>query len=327
MTDYPEHDPRAALFQPKATQPATNSNSLASQHTGTYVGSRYVDGQVVSHGGSKAIGSSHAENVAEINAKAGVPYERAMHPTNRSPVPHDQVKDDTILRFANGAEVTARDARMMGWLEAPSNPFADRASRPERLAQDTLKIEQQQQEETNPDLDFDLLADEALDRDYSSLLDTTAGMEQQAAIQQVISNGEINQKTLGTLATQLQCEPEQLQARVAPIMEAFKAQALNVMGEGGLDGNDVVAWAQQHAPDKLQQAMNRQANMRQAGGYADVRLAYLEALGDDRPSIALNADLGNGITQRQDSKGRVIVNIPGYGEMAWRTAIQAFARR
>jgi hypothetical protein len=74
----------------------------------------------------------------------------------------------------------------------------------------------------------------------------------------------------------------------------------------------------------LRRAMNKQATMRQISGYAELRQSYFENLAQHNPSAALNAELGNGITQRQDSKGRVIVNIPGYGEMEWKTAIKAF---
>jgi hypothetical protein len=173
----------------------------------------------------------------------------------------------------------------------------------------------------------DLFADRAVHEDYSALVESTGGVEQMEAIKQVVETGDINERTLGTLASQLQREPQQLHARIAPIMRAFEQQAHTVIAEGGLDSNDVVAWAQQHRPDKLRQAMHRQATMRQTSGYSDLRAGHLEGLADHNPQAALAADLGNGITQYQDAKGRIMVRIPGMSEMLWKTAIRSFGVR
>jgi hypothetical protein len=156
------------------------------------------------------------------------------------------------------------------------------------------------------------------------LIDRTGGAEQLTAISEIVETGEITPRTMGSLCTQLQCEPEQLQARMAPIMAAFEKQARTVMAEGGLDSNDVVAWAQQNKPDLLQRAMHRQATLRNTTGYAHVRQAYLESLADHNPSAALNADLGPGISQRQDTKGRIIVRFPDGSEVEWEHAFRAF---
>jgi hypothetical protein len=99
------------------------------------------------------------------------------------------------------------------------------------------------------------------------------------------------------------------------------------MSEGGVDSNDVIAWAQQNRADKLNLAMNRQATQRQTAGYAALRQDYLESLAEHNPSAALGADLGSGISQRQDAKGRVIVRLATGEEMEWRTALQAFGVR
>lgn len=307
----------AAVWGEKPIHNSMQTNTAADKSG--YVRAITQDGVVVGTETGKVLKSSNDSVVAAITAAQGVPYEAAYDPVYRSRVTPDQVKDDTILRFPNGAEVTARDARNMGWLADASRPLADTQQKEIQLPG--------KQEEVHPDLQYDLLPDSALDKAYTSLLDNTAGMEQQAAIQQVIANGAIEPKTLGTLATQLQCEPEALEQHVNPIIAAFEQQARKVMAEGGLNSDDVIAFAQQNCPDKLQQAMQRQAMMRQAGGYGEIRQMYLEGLAEYNPSLALNADLGAGITQRQDTKGRVIVRLPDGVEMEWRTAIRAFGPR
>lgn len=311
-----------AMYQPR--NPSSGDTTSSGSDRSGYARTTVRNGQTEYEVSKPQQGSSSYASTA-ANAAQKVPYETAIDPVTRCRVMPGEVKDDTILHFPGQGEVTARDARMLGWFtDATSAP-----PQPPNAATQRFFDESQQapKQDVHPDLQVDLLADEALDRDYSALVDTTGGVEQSAAIQQVVENGEVDPRTLATLADQLRCEPEQLQGRITPIMEAFKAQALEVMSEGGVNGNAVVAWAQQHKPDAFNRAMQQQGTMRQTGGYAALRTEYLESLGEHSPSVALNADLGSGITQYQDAKGRVMVRIPGMSEMLWETAIKSFGVR
>jgi hypothetical protein len=300
----------AAAWRPKPPSQSMKENT-ASDPSG-YQRAIVQDGVTrIESGGVQR--SSVSEIAASATAAAGVPWLRAEDPRYRcSQSPHE-VTEDSILTFPDGSQCTLRQAKQANIIRADNSPFEQGQEQPN--------------EEVHPDLQMDLLADEALDRDYSSLVDTTGGIEQMAAIQQIVENGEIDTSTLGALASQLRVEPGQLEARISPIMQAFEQQARAVMSEGGFDSNDVVAFAQRNHPDKLQQAMSRQATMRQTGGYAELRSMYIEGLAEHNPHAALAADLGNGITQYQDAKGRVMVRIPGMSEMLWKTAIKSFGPR
>jgi hypothetical protein len=288
------------------------SQSTASDPAG-YARAVVRDGKVFTETGKASIGSTREANEAQ-NQAASVPYQYAVDSITRCRIGPSELKDDSILSFGEMGEVTVAQARAMGWLTptngTPNRPFDE--------------SQQPQQEEVHEDLKVDLLANEAVDRDYSNLVDTTAGIEQHEAISQIVESGEISERTIAALASQLSVEPQQLQARIAPIMKGFEDQARTVMGEGGSDSNDVVAYAQQNCPDKLRAAMNKQATMRQTSVYAEIRQDYLESLGEHNASAALNAELGSGITQYQDAKGRVMVRIPGMSEMLWKTAIKSF---
>lgn len=312
MTDNPLNFPDLnAVFQPR--QPYQNDSTASGSDKCGFARATINDGHVTIETG-KALQASTADTINSQNASAGVPWETAQDPVYRSRQSPGQVTEDSILTFPNGAECTLRQAREMGLVgtdnKATTRPFDEG--------------QQQEQEEVHPDLAFDLLADEAVDRDYSALVETTAGIEQQQAIQQVVETGEIDARTLSALASQLHVEPDQLQGRIAPIMEAFKQQALDVMSEGGLSGDAVVAWAQQHKADAFQKAMHQQGTMRQTGGYAALRTEYLETLDEHSPSVALNAELGSGCSQYQNAKGQIMVRVPGMSEMRWKTAIKSF---
>lgn len=323
LTHIPEEDPRVGVFQPT---PVNNSmsNATGSDRSGT-VRAVWLDGQLVSTETSKALSTSHSDVVKAVDADAGVPYASAVDPITRCRVPPHQVKDDTILSFPGRGEVTASTARMLGWLAPAARPFAE--AQPQQPVQG-LQIQQEQpQDEIHPDLKTDALPDPGAEQVLTSVVNNTGGMEQHTAIQEIVNSGDVGERTLNTLATQLNIEPSALKEQFAPVMASFERQARAVMAEGGVNSDDVVSYGQQHQPDMLRRAMHKQATMRNTSGYAELRQSYLETLADHRPSVALNADLGPGITQRQDQKGRIIVNIPGYGEMDWRTAIRAFGRK
>jgi len=306
-----------AGWQPKPVN--TDTSAATGSDPSGYTRAVMRDGQFShSETGKASLGSSGTA-VQDATAAAKVPYETALDPATRCRVAPDQVKDETILYFPGRGEVTARDARALGWLSptpssAQPTPTGETPNRPADAPQ----------EDTNPDLQGEAFTDATAEQGLTNIVNSTGGMEQMTAIQEIISTGEVGQNTLATLASQMAIEPEQLQQQFAPVMQAFEQQARAVMSEGGLDSNDVVAWAQQHKPDMLQRAMHKQATMRSTSGYATLRQEYLESMADHSPSVALNADLGPGFSQRQDSKGRVIVRLPNGSEVEWRHAIKAF---
>ena len=147
-----------------------------------------------------------------------------------------------------------------------------------------------------------------------------------SAVKELVENGEISEGTLNALATQLACEPK-LQEGFAPVLAKFERQGRAIFSQGGLDADEVIAYAQQHQRDALNFAMRDHATKRSTAGYAAIRTAFLASLGETNPQRALQADLGPGVTSYQDTKGRVMVCIDGVGEMAWRHAIEAFGTR
>jgi hypothetical protein len=319
-TDFSIPDPGAG-WQPR-TPFSDNTTATGSDPSG-YARATMRSGEVFRTETGKALSGSTREVNEAQNQSARVPFEYATDPVTGCRVSPYELQEDTKVHFAGGQSMSIAQARAAGFLPpdwsrpgsgqlpptngAPNRPFDEGQEQPK--------------EEVHPDLQVHLLANEAIDRDYSALVDSTGGVEQQQAIQQVVENGAIDPRTIGTLASQLRVEPEQLQGRVAPILEAFKQQALEVMGEGGLDANAVVAWAQQNKPDQFERAMHQQGTMRRTSGYAELRTEYLASLAEHSPSVALNAELGSGVTQYQDSKGRIIVRLADGNEMEWRTAI------
>ena len=316
------------------SRPGSNSmhNATASDPSG-FARTVMQDGQVTRMETGKAQQTSSHAVANEATAAAGVPWLSAEDPVYRCRQSPYEVTEASILTFPGGGQCTLPQAKaagliLPGWRlpgTYPDQVLAQRSSRGEEGNITPMEVPQPKPE-VHPDLKVDLLTDETADRDYSALVDGTSGADQLTAIQQIVDSGAMDERTLGNLASQLRCEPGQLKARMAPIMAAFEGQARSVLAEGGLDSDDVLAYAQKNCPDKLRQAMYRQGTLRQTSGYAEIRQSYLEGLADHNPGAALGADLGPGFSTYMHN-GKVAVRAPDGSTMLWRSAISAFGRK
>lgn len=306
----------AAVWQPK---PVSNGGMTASAKDYSGLHSRAVmqDGRVVSTEVGGAVRASTADAFSSPQGQ-GRPIEYALNFRTRDRIAMSDITDDSIIRFAGGAEMTAKQARLMGWLHSPS---------PSTLEQPRTEqpMQQQQEQEVHPDLQAEPLADTAVEASLDQLVKGTTGIEQMSAVKEIVQNGEISANTLGRLASQLRTEANQLQGQLAPIMAEFERQGRAAFSEGGLDADDVIRYAQTKKADALRLAMHKHGTERSTAGYKAIRASYLADLADYNPQAALAADLGPGVTSYQDHKGRVMVRVPGYGEMEWSSAIRAFA--
>jgi hypothetical protein len=321
----------ANAFQPKPTSSGFSASaSERPRYASVTLGE---DGQAVQASIGGVSRTTNEAIAAEANHIANVPYSRAIDNRGNHVAPH-QVTEDTRITLPGIGEVTVSQAKSAGFLPhnwSATGPNLLEQARQERARQEALDtpytVNEPPKPEVHPDLKTEAFADKAVEQDFSSLVDNVSGFEQMEAVRQIVEGGAISDKTLGDISSQLGQEPGHVQERVSTIMKAAETQARAVMGAGGLDSSEVVAWAQANAPDKLNRAMNRHATLRQTNGYREVRNSYLESLGEHSPQAALAADLGPGNTSYRDDKGRVIVRLANGHTMEWKHAIKAFASK
>lgn len=329
MTDIQKHDASlAAVYAPRDAASSPMTTSAGQDHSRSSLRAIMQDGQVVATQADGVSKSSNEAVIQEQNAAANTPYLRALDSRGNHVPPH-AVTEDTILYFPQGS-LSLAQARAVGWVPPGWSPNANlltqaRQDRARQEALDTPYTENNSPKpETHPDLEAKPLADASAEQNLGDILNKTGGVEQHAAIQQLVETGAVNERTLGTLADQMQMEPSQLMERFGPIMQGMEAQAREIMGQGGVNADDVLEYARAHNRDGLNRAMNAQARGRSTKGYEALRSGYLTSLGELYPDRALSADLGNGLKAHKGPKGDVRVNVPGMGEMSWRSAIEAF---
>ena len=219
------------------------------------------------------------------------------------------MRDATIITLPGLGEMTLRQALDAGFLSSGSN------------SQQGKKAEEQRSEQPHPDLDVQAFTDQRVEEQFTAMIETTSPGAQLQAVDQIISKGEIDQRTLGNLASQLGIEPDKALEQLEPIMVHFKAQGLAVMGKGGIDADAVVSYAQEMRPAELNAAMRRHATLRSTSGYAELREQYLSDLGEYDPETALAANLGEGWSSFRNDKGKVLVRTPSGATMSWASAM------
>jgi hypothetical protein len=274
------------------------------------------DGVVVSEKTHGVLQSSVHDVADAATREANAPYSYALDPRTKTRQTPNQITEDSIVSI-NGTELTVRDARAIGWMPATANPMNDPPSQEEVTTED-------RNEEEHPDLKMEPFADASADETLTEIINGTAGMEQLAAVTEIVASGEVSERTLNALATQFGVEPAQLQERFAPVMAQFEQQGRAAVEKAipGVDSETVFAWAREHAPKALQSAMSLHATRRQTGAYEGLAQVYLEQLADTDPETALASNLGPGWSSRQDDNGRVIVTAPQGQTMLWSAAMK-----
>jgi len=147
------------------------------------------------------------------------------------------------------------------------------------------------------------------------------GTELAGAYASYIEQGKLTDLTVNRIASHLMITPEQAAENLSLYAEALddqRARALSSFGVTDIEGFE--AWAKQAKPGMFKQARTEQITQGSVSGYRTLAQIYFENLDTIDTERVMSADFGSGITPRL-SGGKVILNIPGVGQVPYRTAV------
>lgn len=166
------------------------------------------------------------------------------------------------------------------------------------------------------------LPNQAAEQELASMCQTVDAGTQVHALGQLIQHGELDPTTLGRVASGMGVDLDVASGRLETVIEGFREQASQtVKALGSDDPSFFFEWAQKARPNQLQDAMRSHAMERSVDGYRSLYRAYVEDLGDSDPDFVLNADHGDGMTA-QKVGNKVVLNVPGHGQIEYRTAVR-----
>jgi hypothetical protein len=253
-------------------------------------------------------------SVAEAVKGKSDPWEWAQDPRTRTPLAAHQVTGDSIVKLPGKPEVTVEQAILMDWITRPQGG-TPAAAVPQGVAQET---EQQQPEDIHADLQTEAV-DRETEQTFTSLVESTSASTQMAAVNDLATGGEISERHLGELASQMGVEPSQVQAMVETMRPAFEAQAASAIESYGVGAEDVMEWAQEARPREAQEAINRHLTLRNTHGYQKLAKHYVQNLDSINPDAILSAEVVGGKVERIGGK-IVLTNAKGQ-RMTWSEAL------
>ena len=148
------------------------------------------------------------------------------------------------------------------------------------------------------------------------------------AINEVVEKGELSERTVGRVATALNITTEEAIAKLAALNSGFEAQRNQVLAAEGIE--EEVAqmfwqWAAEDKAEKAAQALKQQFANGNLQGFRELaREFYVSYLPYADPQVIIEAAKASGMEAFHNPHlDRVILNVPGHGQMEYTAALRA----
>jgi hypothetical protein len=226
------------------------------------------------------------------------------------------VKATDIITLPNGMQVSVATAQQLGMVSLnASGQYIE--------VQGGVEAASRQPEPEQVVDDAEGFADPQAEAALGELAQSVSPSLQVGAVVDIVNSGELNPLTLNRAASEAGIDPAAMQVKVDAALDQFRAQAVSaVQGYGSNDPEGFFEWAREHVPNGLKEAMHRHGMERTTKGYEPLFQTYVGTMELHDPHSILEAEFGGGITARQEGK-RVLLNIPGKGEMSYGVAVKS----
>jgi hypothetical protein len=299
---------------PDAHLPYVNRQPEVRVHTG--VQRAVVNGDqitVTEMGTSRNIAGEASASTSAILASA--------HSQSGSKQSPSSITLDSIVRLPSGQEVRVKELVDAGVLrKLPSgeiiDPAASTAPQPQ-LAQQQQQAEQQQQEQDQP---TEALADVAVEQELTNLVNTTSAHSQLTAINAIASGQGVTEAMINDLANASGQTPVQVTEFIERFHGAMTQQAADAVKKA--TGMSLDELASMVSPDELAGAIRAHIMNRNTSEYVALARRATENLDIASPDEVLAALKESGIPARTLPSGRIVVTIPGRGQLEFRTALR-----
>ncbi len=145
-----------------------------------------------------------------------------------------------------------------------------------------------------------------------------------SCITSIANTGDINEKAVDRIASQMGLEPEAARDRANTIRAGFESQARATVESGGLDSDDVFNWAWENKPDLMRQAIIQQATQRNTKAYQSIADEYVLGMDKINPDAIMTAQLPEGMTPVQRKDGTILIKT-SHGEYSWGALVRSGA--
>ncbi len=228
----------------------------------------------------------------------------------------------TDLVTINGTPLEVRTALNLGYLEGSPGNYRDTGLAAKEVAAGGAPAAPKS--DAKPDYTGNETAfeDHRTENLLGSIASATHAGAQIRALVDVTSKGEVSADTIRAMADTAGVSPQQLQADLAKVQDAFAGQAAKAFRAGGVsDPDDFVAWAEQHHGGEFRDAMSQHVMDRNPKAYAKLVSKYLASSDSSIPADIMDATSSTGVRVRKVD-GQFVLDLPGIGTMSYAAAVR-----
>lgn len=222
----------------------------------------------------------------------------------------------------NGEPITVKVAHRLGYLAGPEGNFRDTGLAAKEAAGGGAAAAPKS--DVKPDYTGNETAfdDHRAENLFETIVHGTPEGGQIRAMTDIIANGEVSLDTIRAMAGASGVSPQQLQADLAKVQDAFAGQAAKAFQAAGVPDPDAfVAWAEQHHRGEFRDAMSQHVMDRNPKAYAKLVGKYLASGDGSIPDDIMEATSSSGVRVRKVD-GQVVLDLPGIGTMSYAAAVR-----
>lgn len=228
----------------------------------------------------------------------------------------------TDLVTINGTPLEVRSALRLGYLDGGPGNYRDTGLAAKEAgrsgAQEAPKAE------VKPDYTGNEtpLADHNTEKLLEAVAGATSAEMQIRALNDAVALGDVSADTIRAMASVAGVEPQQVEAHLAQIQNAFADQAATALMDMGVgDPQAFDRWAETNCPSDYKEAMRRHVLDRNPKAYEKLALRYRRETADDfNEADLLEASSSAGVKVRKTPSGELVVHLPGVGETSLASA-------
>lgn len=243
----------------------------------------------------------------------------------------DQVRDNSMVTVAAGGQamqMEARAAARAGLLTRHSDGTysesnAPAATAPQAAAGGNGDDDSSGKPKQPHEQPQEALSD-AMEQAVTTLAETSSGTDQVAVANALLDGRSDYHAAIERMASQSGQQVETVRATIDGFVEALTDQAEAAVSKvaGKVDFQEWVEQARATDPEGLAAAMRQLAFNRSTAGFADLARKTVESADIHSPDEVLTAARDAGIPARKLPSGRVVLTIPGKGQVEYRTALR-----
>lgn len=232
----------------------------------------------------------------------------------------------TDLVTINGTPLEVRSALRLGYLDGAPGSYRDTGLAAKEAGQSGAQ--EVPKAEVKPDYTGNETAfdDHRTENLLANIAGATHAGAQIRAMVDVINvegaSAEISANTIRAMADATGVSPQQLQADLAQVQNAYAGQAAKfVMGSGVPDPEAFFEWAERNHRGQFKDAMSQHVTDRNPKAYAKLVSTYLASSENSIPADIMDAVCSDGVAVRKVD-GQVVLDLRGHGTVSFKSAVR-----